>query len=75
VGIKGDLSLSDLIKLPGVLETADLSERPEALWPALEGGFKKSDRVTFKSKGFTFVAKFRGNFSIGKISYLKKTRI
>ncbi|MBN1869820.1 MAG: YicC family protein [Candidatus Omnitrophica bacterium] len=42
VGIKGELSLSDLIKLPGVLVTTDLSEKPEALWPVLEKGFKKA---------------------------------
>jgi len=42
IGITGDLSLPDLIKLPGVLETKETVINPEALWPALGKCFKRA---------------------------------
>ncbi|MCK5083791.1 MAG: hypothetical protein KAR31_12860 [Candidatus Omnitrophica bacterium] len=42
VGVKGDLSLSDLVRLPGVLEAKETVIKPEALWPVLEKGFIKA---------------------------------
>ncbi|HQP10386.1 MAG TPA: YicC family protein [Candidatus Omnitrophota bacterium] len=41
-GIKGDLSLSDLVRLPGVLEIKETHLSPEALWPVLSKGFEKA---------------------------------
>ncbi|MFA5261920.1 MAG: YicC/YloC family endoribonuclease [Candidatus Omnitrophota bacterium] len=41
-GIKGDLTLSDLVKLPGVLEIKETVLSPEALWPVLSKGFEKA---------------------------------
>ncbi len=41
-GIKGDLSLSDLVRLPGVLETKETVMSPESLWPALSKGFNRA---------------------------------
>lgn len=41
-GVKGELSLSDLVRLPGVLETSETVISPEALWPVLEKGFTKA---------------------------------
>ena len=42
VGVKGELSLSDLVRLPGVLEAKETVLNPEALWPVLEKGFAKA---------------------------------
>ena len=42
VGVKGDLSLSDLVRLPGVLETKEMMTNPKDLWPNLEKGFEKA---------------------------------
>jgi len=42
VGIKGDISLSDLVRLPGVLEAKETLESPEGLWPDLEKGFRRA---------------------------------
>jgi len=43
-GIKGDLSLPDLVRLPGVLETREIMVDPEVLWPAMEKCFKRALR-------------------------------
>ena len=42
VGIKGELSLSDLVRLPGVLETKETMSQAENLWPILEKGFGRA---------------------------------
>lgn len=42
VGVKGDLSLSDLVRLPGVLEAKETVTDPEGLWPVLEKGFARA---------------------------------
>jgi uncharacterized protein (TIGR00255 family) len=42
VGVKGELALSDLVRLPGVMETRETVVSPEVLWPGLEKGFKKA---------------------------------
>jgi len=58
-GIKGDISLSDLVKLPGVLETKELLIDPEALWPAMEKCFLRALRglvVMRKSEGRSLAA-------------------
>lgn len=41
-GVKGDLSLSDLVRLPGVLEAYESAIEPEALWPSLAKGFERA---------------------------------
>jgi len=41
-GVAGALSLSDLVKLPGVLETRETFATPEGLYPRLEQGFKRA---------------------------------
>lgn len=42
VGVKGDLALSDLVRLPGVLEAKETVIDSEVLWPALSKGFIKA---------------------------------
>ncbi len=42
VGVKGEMSLSDLVLLPGVLEAKETVIKPEVLWPVLEKGFIKA---------------------------------
>ena len=39
-GLKGDLSLSELIQLPGVVDTRETTLSPEDLWPSIEKSFK-----------------------------------
>jgi len=39
-GLKNDLTLPDLIKLPGVLEAKETAISLDAIWPALEKGLK-----------------------------------
>ncbi|MFA5059338.1 MAG: YicC/YloC family endoribonuclease [Candidatus Omnitrophota bacterium] len=36
LNLKGDLSLSDIIQLPGIVETKETTIDPEVLWPAFE---------------------------------------
>lgn len=40
--IKGELSLPDLVRLPGVLEAKDELVKPLSIWPALEKCFRKA---------------------------------
>jgi len=40
--VPNNLGVSDLIKLPGVLETKEFIARPEATWPALSKSIKKA---------------------------------
>ena len=41
-GLKDDLSLADLIKLPGVIEAREASTNPDEIWPYLEKGLQKA---------------------------------
>jgi len=62
-GVKGDVSLSDLIKLPGVLEAKETMVSPEMLWPTLEKCFKKAIRDLVrmrKSEGRSLAADVSG---------------
>lgn len=40
--LEDDLKLSDIIKLPGVLEAKEVFMEPQEMWPALEKSFQKS---------------------------------
>lgn len=41
-GVNGDLSLPDLIRLPGVLDTRETGIDPEALWAGMEKCFRRA---------------------------------
>lgn len=41
-GLKNDLSLGDLIKLPGVIDAHEVSTNPDEIWPYLEKGLQKA---------------------------------
>lgn len=41
-GLRDDLALTDVIKLPGVIETKETSMDPDELWPILEKCLKRS---------------------------------
>jgi uncharacterized protein (TIGR00255 family) len=41
-GVKGDLSLSDLVRLPGVLEADETVIDPDALWPVMAKSFQRA---------------------------------
>src|SRR6185436_15658242 len=41
-GLKNDLSLSDIIKLPGVIDASDPNAEVEFIWPVLEKNLKKA---------------------------------
>ncbi|MCX5681201.1 MAG: YicC family protein [Candidatus Omnitrophica bacterium] len=41
-GLQGDLALSDLIRLPGVVEVQDVEPKPGALWTSAEKGIVKA---------------------------------
>ncbi len=43
-GIQGDISLAELVRLPGVLEVRETMVGPEKLWPAIEKSFRKALR-------------------------------
>lgn len=65
-GVKGELSLSDLVRLPGVLETSEAVISPEALWPTLAKGFNKAlaELVNMrKSEGRSLAADVRGQLT------------
>ncbi|MFT7538933.1 MAG: hypothetical protein ACI9F2_001084, partial [Lysobacterales bacterium] len=40
--LKNDLTLSDLVKLPGVLEAKETFVNPDDLWPAIEKSLKRA---------------------------------
>lgn len=41
-GLKNNLSLADVVKLPGVVETKEIAQDPESLWPLVEQALRKS---------------------------------
>lgn len=40
--LDGEMTISDIIRLPGVVEAKEILVEPEELWPALEKGLKKA---------------------------------
>lgn len=40
-GLKGDMTLSEIVRLPGVLEVKETLVQPEGVWPQVEKGIKK----------------------------------
>ena len=66
-GLKNDLSLSDIIKLPGVLETKEVFVTAEELWPVLESGLGqclKSVVAMRRREGRTLVSHVSQNLKL-----------
>jgi len=62
LGIKGELALSDLIQLPGVIETKETMIDAEALWPFVEKAIAKA------LKGLLIMRHREGRSLIGDIT-------
>ena len=76
-GLKNNLSLSDLIKLPGVVEIKETFVDAEGLWPSLEKGLRKalaSVKLMRKSEGKSLAKDVSEKLKrmVGKVNEIQK---